>query len=96
MTVCVRAKSLSQVRLCDPMGCGPPGSSVHGILQARTLEWVAMPASRGSSRSRDQTHVSSPALAGGFFATSTTWRALNNMAIEYLSKVFIMMCELGD
>ena len=35
--------------LCDPMDCSPPGSSVHGILQARILEWVAMPFSRGSS-----------------------------------------------
>ena len=32
--------------LCDPMNCSPPGSSVHGILQARTLKWVAMPSSR--------------------------------------------------
>ena len=41
------AKSL-QLRptLCDPMDCSPPGSSVHGILQARILEWVAMPSSR--------------------------------------------------
>ena len=35
--------------LCDPVGCSPPGFSVHGILQARTLVWVAMPFSRGSS-----------------------------------------------
>ena len=35
--------------LCDPVDCGPPGSSVHGILQARILEWVAIPSSRGSS-----------------------------------------------
>jgi len=35
--------------LCDPMDCSPPGSSVHGILQARILEWVAMPSSRRSS-----------------------------------------------
>ena len=40
---------LSHVRLCNPMGCKPPRSSVHGILQARTLEWVAMPFARGSS-----------------------------------------------
>ena len=39
--------------LCDPMDCSPPGSSVHGILQARILEWVAMAFSRGSSRSRE-------------------------------------------
>ena len=36
------AYSLSRVRLCDPVDCSPPGSSVHGILQARTLEWVAL------------------------------------------------------
>ena len=35
--------------LCDPVDCGPPGSSVHGILQARILEWGAIPFSRGSS-----------------------------------------------
>ena len=41
--------------LCDHMDCSPPGSSVHGILQARILEWVAMPTSKGSSWPRDQT-----------------------------------------
>ena len=40
--------------LCDPMGCSPPGSSVHGILRARILEWVAMPSSMGSSQPRNQ------------------------------------------
>ena len=44
--------------LCYPLDCSPAGSSVHGILQARILEWVAMPSSRGSSRPRNQTHVS--------------------------------------
>ena len=44
--------------LCDPMGCSLPGSSVHGILQARVLEWVAISFSRGSSRPRDWTGVS--------------------------------------
>ena len=48
----------SCLTLCDPMDCNPPGSSVHGILQARILEWVAMASSRGSSWPRDQTHVS--------------------------------------
>ena len=43
--------------LCDPMDCGPPGSSVHGILQARILERVATSFSRGSSWPRDQTRV---------------------------------------
>ena len=44
--------------LRSPTDCSPPGSSVHGILQARTLEWIAMPSSRGSSRPRDQIWVS--------------------------------------
>ena len=44
--------------LCNPMHCSPPGSSVHRILQARILEWVVMPSSRGSSQPRDQTRIS--------------------------------------
>ena len=49
----------SHVQLfCDPMDCSPPGSSVHGILQARILEWVAMPSTMGSFLPRDQTQVS--------------------------------------
>ena len=49
-TLCVHAKSLqSCLTLCGPMDCSLPGSSVCGILQARILEWVAMPFSRGSS-----------------------------------------------
>ena len=48
----------SAVTLCDPMDCSLPGSSVHGIFQARILEWVAISYSRGSSWSRDQTCVS--------------------------------------
>ena len=55
----VKVNSLSRVQLlCDPMDCSPPGSSVHGILQARTLEWVAISFSRGSSQPRDRTLVS--------------------------------------
>ena len=45
----------SCLTLCDPMDCSSPGSFVHGILQARILEWVAIPFSRGSSRLRDKT-----------------------------------------
>ena len=44
----------------QPHDCGPPGSSVHGILQARRLEWVAMPSSRGSSRPRNHSLPSEP------------------------------------
>ena len=48
----------SHVQLCDPMDCSAPGSSVHGILQARILEWVAMLSSKASSQLRDRTCVS--------------------------------------
>ena len=44
--------------LCDPLDCSPPGSSVHGILQARILEWAAISFSRGSSWPRHRTQVS--------------------------------------
>ena len=44
--------------LCNPMGCSLPRSSIHGIFQARVLEWIAISFSRGSSRPRDRTRVS--------------------------------------
>ena len=50
--------------LWDSMDSSPPGSSVHGILQARILEWTSMPSSKGSSQLRDQNQVSH--IAGGF------------------------------
>ena len=66
----------SCLTFCDPMDCSLPGSSIQGILQARILEWVAVPSSRGSSPPRDQTYVSyAPALTGRFFTTSATWEA---------------------
>ena len=48
----------SWVRLCNPMDCSPPGSSVHGIPQAKMLEWLGMSSSKGSSKVRDQTSSS--------------------------------------
>ena len=62
-----------------PHGCSPPGSLSLGILQARILEWVAMPSSRGSSQPRDRTQVSR--TAGGFF---TDWASRE--AQEYWSE----------
>ena len=54
--------------VCDPMDYSPPASSLYGISQARILEWVAMPSSRGSSQPKDQSHVSCVScIAGGFF-----------------------------
>ena len=56
--------------LSNPMGCSPPGSSVRGILQARILERVDIPFSRGSSRPRGQTWIS--CIAGRFFASEAS------------------------
>ena len=62
--VCMGAKLLQLcLTLCDPMDYTPPGSSVHGIFQAKILEWVAMSFSRGFSR---PVSLASPALAAGF------------------------------
>ena len=66
---CMHVQSLQSCPvLCDPMDCNMPGSSVHGILQARILEWVAMHSSRGSSQTRDGTPVSY--VAGRFLLLS--------------------------
>ena len=62
---CMHAKSLqSCLTLCNPMDYTLPGSSVHGILQTRTLEWAAMPFSRGSSPPRDRTCISCVSCVG--------------------------------
>ena len=67
----------SYLTLCDPMDCSPPGSSVHGILQARILESVVILFSTRLSWPRDHTRVNleSPALEGGFFTHWATWEA---------------------
>ena len=65
----------SHPTLCDPRDCSSPGSSVHGILQARILEWVAIFFSRGSSQPRDWSQVS--CIGGRFFtvwATRESWK----------------------
>ena len=59
---------------CDPKDCSPPGSSVHGILQERILEWIVISFSRGSSQPRDGTQVS--CTAGRFFTIWATREAL--------------------
>ena len=66
----------SRVRLFVTLWTIDHQAPLQGILQARILEWVAVPSSRGSSRPRDRTHVSTcPALAGGFFTTNAIWEA---------------------
>ena len=62
--------------LCNPMDCSLPGSSVHGIFQARILEWVAISHSRESSQPSDQTHISCISCIGGqILYHCTTWEA---------------------
>ena len=62
MVLCCVLRCAKSLQLCptlqDPMDCSPLGSSVHGSLQARILEWGALPSSRGSSRPRDGSHTS--------------------------------------
>ena len=73
MDICARSCPV----VCHPRDCSLPGSSAHGIFEARILVYVAIPYSGGSSPPRDQTlTLVSPALAGGFFTTSSTWEAL--------------------
>ena len=64
----------SCLTLCNPMNCSPPGSCVHGILLASTLEWIAIPFSRGFSQTRHQTCVSH--TASRFFIIWVTRAAL--------------------
>ena len=59
---CVLTQSC--LTLCDPMDCNPPDSSVHGIFQARILDWVAISYSRGYSQPRDQTYISRVSCIG--------------------------------
>ena len=73
---------------CDPMDYSPPGSSVHGIFQARILEWVAIPFSRGSSWPRDRTRVS--CNAGRLFTDwATRELAFKFSSVQYLSRVWL-------
>ena len=82
----VKVKSLSRVpTLRDPMDCSLPGSSVHGIFQARVLEWVTVSFSRRSSRPRDWTRVSH--IVGRCFTTWAT-RGVSEFNFFFFFKVF--------
>ena len=70
--------------LCDLRDCSPIGSSVHGILQASKLEWVAIPFSRGSSYPRDQIWASQ--ITSRFFTTCTTRKAQGSTPFIRISK----------
>ena len=101
---CVRAKSLRLCpALCDPTDGSPSVSSVHGSLQARILEWVAMPSSKGSSQPRDRSRLSYVSWVGSrFFATNATWEApfpclstLNQLMLDNSPfRTWLMLSEL--
>ena len=90
----VHASQLLQLFLilCNAMDYSPPGFSVHGILQVRILYWVAVPSSRESSGSWDQTRVSyAPELAGGCFTTSTIWGECSSA--EKMRLIYAYLCK---
>ena len=89
------AKSIhSWLILCDPMVCNQL-ASVHGILHAKILEWVAMSSSRGSSRPRDQTQVSYFSCLGRrFFTTITTWEAIVIHSVQFSSVQWLSRVRL--
>ena len=72
------------------MDCSPPGSSVHGILQARILEWDAISSSRGSSQPRDRTRS---CLAGGFFTTESPEKIKINCISIKINMVCGLVCK---
>ena len=97
--MCLCLDPPSCLTLCDPMDCSLPGSSVHGILQATILEWVAMPSSRGSSQPRDGTHVSCNSFIGRrilyHWATWKAWRVIilnNKKGVLYHFSLLLVSC----
>ena len=94
----------SRLTLCDPVDCNPPGSSVHRVLQARILERVAMPSSRGSSRPRDPEPTSLASCVGRwFFTTTAMWKALTvykeveyRLSIHYSNKHSLCALYIGS
>ena len=81
----------SCLTLCDPVDCSPQGSSVHGILHARILEWVAISYSWGSSRPWAQTQVSW--IAGGFFTTEPARKPSGNLSSVF--KMILWLCPVA-
>ena len=86
MCVCVLVTQLC-LTLCNLTNCSPPGFSVPGILQARILEWIAIPFSRGSSRPRDRTLVS--CTASRFFTIWDTGKSHYNLITSFKTPFFI-------
>ena len=81
--------------VCDLTDCSsPPGSSVHGIFQARVLEWVAIPFSRGSSRPRDWTHVSwVSCIAGRILTTEPLGKSFSCAYWPFIYLIWSNICS---
>ena len=83
--------------VCDPMDCSLPGFSVHGIVQARILEWIGISCNKGSSQPRDQTHVSCIFCVGRqILYYCATWEALravycSGLRVKALESSFIFL-----
>ena len=89
----VHAKLLQLcVTLCDRMDWSPPGSSVHGILQAKTLEQLAISSSSGSFQSRNQIHVSMSTCIGKYFFFKTTWVRVNSGSWWWTGRPGVLQC----
>ena len=84
--------SQSSLTLCNPVNYSPPGSSTHGILQARILEWVAIPFSRGSSRPGNQTWIS--CTADRFFTTEPVGKPNSQATLGHFC--WLMLVRSGD
>ena len=93
INACMHAKSLqSCLILCDPIDCSPPGSSVHGILQARVLEWGAVSFSKGNQRS----NLGPQQWKGGVLTTGPSGKSLfMYLGIKKKVKSEISKCYIG-
>ena len=98
--MCMCAKLLQSCpNLCNPMDCSSHGFPVHGILQARLSEWVAVPSSRGSSRARHQTSVSCDSCTAGGFFTAETYSQYqimgthNSLILFLISRSCLLSCH---
>ena len=90
--VCMHAQTFQLCpTLCNPIDCSPPGSSILGILQARILEWVSLPSSRGSSWPRNWTHIS--CVAGRLFTHWANWES--HLSLVYLLQI-LLICKCSS
>ena len=86
----------SHVRLCDPTAPSPPGLFVNRTVQARILEWVAMPSSRDPNPGIEPVSLPSPSLAGGFFSISITWEAQGTGQEAFRGRNSHAGCSVAD